>query len=165
MSHVTPAVFSPTDRHFMILALEKAVQAFNRGDFPVGSALVVDGVCVDLEANSNTSDWSWASHAEHKLILKHAPLLRRAVQVHRARIELFTTFEPCLMCLGAAVFNRIRRIVYALPDPTAGAACFDVSRLGEWYYHRWPLMQAGLLRYESEQLIQRFQPVHPRTDD
>lgn len=149
----------------MSLALEKAAHALNCGDFPIGAALVIDGVCVDSESNSNTSDWTWTSHAEHKLILRHSARLRRVVQTERARVELFSTFEPCLMCLGTAVFSRIRRIVYAVPDQSAGAASLDPSRLGEWYCRRWPLMQAGLLRQESEALIRRYKPIYPRTDD
>ena len=149
----------------MRLALEKAAQALNCGNFPIGAALVVDGVCIDSEANSNLSDWTWTSHAEHKLMLRHSVRLRRAVQTERARIELFSTFEPCLMCLSTAVFSRIRRIVYAVPDQNAGATSLDPSRLGEWYCRRWPVMQAGLLREESEALIRKFKPIHPRTDD
>jgi tRNA(adenine34) deaminase len=128
----------------MAAALEQAFQASQRGDFPVGAALVVNGVCIDSEANTNTSDWRWSSHAEHKLITKHSSHLTRIVQADRAVVELFTTFEPCLMCVGAAIFNRIRRIVYALPDPTAGVASLDARQMGEWYAQRWPEMQAGL---------------------
>ncbi len=165
MTLPVPAVFSSADRQLMRVALGQAVQALNRGDFPVGAVLVIDGVCVDSESNSNISDWSWTSHAEHKLILRHSARLRKAVQAERARVELFSTFEPCLMCLGSAVFSRVRRIVYSVPDQNAGAACLDPRRLGEWYCHRWPLIQAGLLREESEELICRYKPVHPRTDD
>lgn len=161
----TAVCFSSEDHELMRIALEKAVQALNDGDFPVGAALAIDGVCVDSECNSNTSDWTWTSHAEHKLILRHSDHLRRDVQSEGARVELFTTFEPCLMCLGIAVFSRIRRVVYAVPDQNAGVASLDPSWLRDWYAPRWPVIQEGLLREKSEALIRLYKPIHPRTDD
>jgi tRNA(Arg) A34 adenosine deaminase TadA len=131
---------------FMESPLWKTAPATRSAD----PALVVEGLCVDSESNSNTSDWRWTSHAEHRLIMRHSAKLRRAVQVEQARVELFSTFEPCLMCLGTAVFSRIRRIVYAATDQNAGATCLDPRQLGEWYSRRWPLIQGGLLREQSE---------------
>src|SRR5690606_8461278 len=43
---------------------------------------------------------------------------------------LYVTLEPCAMCAGALVHARIARLVYATPDPKAGAcgSVFDIAR-------------------------------------
>ncbi len=165
MTQPIQSVFESLDHQFMGIALEKAIEALKSGDFPVGAALVVDGVCIDAESNSNVSDASWTSHAEQKLILRHSAQLKRSVRAGGARVELFSTMEPCLMCLGASVFSRVRRIVYAASDQIAGAARLDPKPLGDWYSVHWPLLQGGLLREECEMLFRNYRLLHPRPND
>lgn len=165
MRRLGPNSFSERDLEFMTLSLQRARQALERGDPPIGAALIIDGTCLDSDSNSNTSSRSWMCHAEHRLITRHASMLRRVAEVRKGTIELFTTLEPCLMCLGAAVFSRVSRIVFASPDPVAGAALLDPKGLGEWYVQRWPHIQGGLLQKESEELFQIYRPVYPFPDE
>lgn len=148
----------------MGVAIERAIEAYRCGNFPVGAALVVNGMCIGSEANSNTSDWRWSSHAEHKLICKHSAYLTRVIQAEGAAVQLYTTYEPCMMCFGSAIFNRIGRIVYALSDPTAGITGLAPAVLGEWYAQRWPVVEVGLLRSESAALIQQYKRTYPKAN-
>ncbi len=106
------------DEHFMGLALAEADRAALAGDVPVG-AVVVDGEG-DLLAegrNRRELDGDPTAHAE-------VDALRRAAKrLGHWRIEgtLYVTLEPCLMCAGALINARVRRVVYGALDPKAGA--------------------------------------------
>ena len=64
------------------------------------------------------------------MIGKYASQIKEASK-RGDKIELFTTLEPCLMCFGTIVHNRINRIVYACPDPLAGPTSIEPPT--KWY--------------------------------
>jgi tRNA(adenine34) deaminase len=69
---------------------------------------------------------------------------------------LYVTLEPCAMCAGAIVLARIPRVVYATPDPKAGAAGSVLDVLGEPRLNHRPQVEAGLLATESAALLESF---------
>ena len=140
------------DERFMKIALRDAEEGARRGDFPVGAALVINGKLIGSANNSNYTNEAWNNHAESSLI----NLFAHAIQIHKKRegeIELYTTLEPCLMCLGACVLNRVDRIVYACPDPNAGAARLDPKNLAGWYQRHWPIIESGIFSEEAHKIL------------
>jgi tRNA(adenine34) deaminase len=108
-----------TDTDFMHLAIEQARFAETDGEVPVG-AIVVDAHGEVIARGSNqvlrTNDPT--AHAEI-VALRAAGI---ALQNYRQLgCTLYTTLEPCAMCAGAILHARIARLVYATPDPKAGA--------------------------------------------
>ncbi|PYN50261.1 MAG: tRNA-specific adenosine deaminase [Candidatus Rokuibacteriota bacterium] len=97
-----------TDADYMDQALHEAEDALARGDWPVGSVLVRDGVVLATGQNrQNTeSDVTW--HAEFEA-------LRRATREHGAAMlagaTVYSTMEPCPMCAGAMKLAGIARLV------------------------------------------------------
>ncbi|MBC8074830.1 MAG: nucleoside deaminase [Chloroflexales bacterium] len=145
------------DLHNMALVLDEARAALAAGDYPVGAALVVDGALWGSARNALFSDGRTTAHAEHTLIAAHSARLRAAALGQASRtICLYTTLEPCLMCLGIAVLHKVTRIVYACPDPHGGATRLDYTRIGSVYPRLWPAIVAGPLRRESCDLIIQF---------
>ena len=55
--------------------------------------------------------------------------------------------------MGTSVLNRIGKIIYACPDPNGGAASLDSKALPEWYAKKWPIIENGIFREESYQLL------------
>lgn len=155
--------FSDKDKEFMQIALKEAKKSFERGDYPVGAVLVIDGVVVGKEGNSMGSKGDWVSHAENNLIKKCSPIIKEKYlpwigknKKAHVQIELFTTLEPCLMCLGSSILHRISRIVFASPDPHGGATKINPIILPEWYNQKWPKIQGGLLKDEALDLLIKF---------
>lgn len=134
-------------------ALLAASEAAARGEIPVGALVVRDGEILSSASNERESLNDPTAHAE---ILA----LRRAAEALGSwRLNdctLYATLEPCPMCAGAAHAARISRLVYAAPDPKAGAAgtLYDIPndpRLN----HTFPVI-SGVLASESSELLRSF---------
>jgi len=140
------------DGAFMAEALALAETAAALGEVPVGAVLVVDGQVVARGHNERESAADPTAHAE---VLA---LRRGAAALHRWRIggTLYVTLEPCAMCAGALVLARVDRLVYAAPDPKAGAVrslfrLADDPRLN----HRL-IIEEGLERERASEILKSF---------
>ncbi len=144
---------NPADFAWMRLALEEAQQALAHEDVPIG-ALVVRGDDVIARAhNRREVDGDPTAHAELLAI-------RRAAHViGHWRLEgctLYCTLEPCTMCAGAMVLGRLPRLVYAAPDPKAGAAGSVLNVLSHPQLNHRVDVLGGVLAEESAALIRSF---------
>ena len=105
---------------FMELALEEAKKAGQIGEVPIGAILVAENGAVLSAAHNQTIKMvDPTAHAEI-LALRQA-----AIKVNNYRLlntSLFVTVEPCLMCMGALVHARVKRIIYGAADLKWGAA-------------------------------------------
>lgn len=135
---------------YMRLALSEARKAYDIGQVPIGAVLVIDNKVVGSGSNANNKFKDFFHHAENRLIEENARAIKRAKK-NSLEVELYSTLEPCLMCFGAAVLNRIGRIVYGCPDPVAGAT--KVKPPTKWYRGKWPVIRRNVLRRECYDLF------------
>lgn len=141
----------------MSLALQEAETALGLGDFAVGAALTVEGELWGTARNSLFSDNRTTAHAEHNLICRYSSRLRTLKKNQgSSTITLYTTLEPCLMCLGITVLHRVNRVVVACPDPSGGTMHLDYKQLGKLYKKWWPTFDMGLGKERSCELILAF---------
>ena len=112
---------------FMIAALSEAKAALEAGNLPIGAAIVHDGQVVALGQNAISVPADDTRHAELVAIESIAPFLAE----HKRECILYTTLEPCMMCLGAIINVGIDSIVIARPDPDIGA--LELLPHGEYY--------------------------------
>ncbi len=143
--------------YFMSEALKLARTAFDLGEFPVGAILTIDDVIIASDYNKNASQDLRSAHAETSIIVANSADLKKA-QKEKKRISLYTTLEPCLMCLGTAVLHRIPRIVYACPDPHGGAAFLKPDNLNNsgFYQRKWPEFVRDICLRESYELLVKY---------
>ncbi|MBI3589161.1 MAG: nucleoside deaminase [Candidatus Liptonbacteria bacterium] len=145
------------DRELMGLALGQAKKAERWGNYPVGAVLTFNGKVAGKNFNSIKQDSKWAAHAEAMLVIRNSKKIKSALKKNaRAEIVLYTTLEPCLMCLGIAFLHRIKRIVYGCPDPRGGATRLSKSSLTEFYRDYWPEIKGGVLKKESYEMLIKF---------
>src|SRR4051812_1766469 len=103
----------------MAAALAAARTALDAGELPIGAALTIGG---DVVARAHTRERAERRYLVHAELLALIELDRQQPSFQdRRRATLFTTVEPCVMCLGAAMSAFVGTIVYALPSPTDGA--------------------------------------------
>ncbi|MDX2152623.1 MAG: tRNA adenosine(34) deaminase TadA [Bryobacteraceae bacterium] len=101
------------DERWMRAALAQAVQAEAAGEVPVGAVLVREDDVIAAAHNTPVAAQDPTAHAEI-LVLRHA-----ATSCGNYRLEdctLYVTLEPCVMCAGALVAARIRRLVFGARD-------------------------------------------------
>ncbi|MCB8943605.1 MAG: nucleoside deaminase [Ardenticatenaceae bacterium] len=139
----------------MQIALAQAEEALNQGDFPVGAVLMIEGQLAAQERNHIFSQQRSAAHAETTLLVEHSAVVRAAYKAGK-EVVLYSTLEPCLMCLGMTLVHHIPKIVVACPDPMGGATRLDPQTLGGWYVNSWPHIEMGLYREASWALLMQF---------
>jgi tRNA(adenine34) deaminase len=148
--------YTKKDIEYMQIAIDHAKYGLKKGDYPVSAVLVINGKYIDKERNKINKQKNWTSHAELNLIKKHSQLIKEHGKNDNHSIEIYTTLEPCLMCLGAAILNRVTKIIYSCPDPHGGAADIDISSLKEWYIKKFPKVVGGLFKEESYNLLTEY---------
>jgi len=113
-----PGHQAEADQLVMAAALVAARTAGDAGDVPVGAVVVVDGEVVATAGNAREATADPTAHAEI-LVLRHAAATLGTWRLAGATV--YATLEPCPMCAGALVAARVARVVFATPDPKAGA--------------------------------------------
>jgi tRNA(adenine34) deaminase len=111
----------------MRAALREARRAGARGEIPVGALVVIDGRIVARAGNASVGPHDPTGHAEIRALRRAA---RRLGSYRLTEATVVVTLEPCLMCMGAMVHARVRRLVFGAVDPKAGAAV-SLYRAGE----------------------------------
>ncbi len=103
------AQITEQDKAFMREAIRLANESVNRGGGPFGAVIVKDGEVIAGNSNSVTIDNDPTAHAEVNTIREAC---RRLGTFDRSGCTIYTSCEPCPMCLGAIYWARISRIFY-----------------------------------------------------
>jgi tRNA(adenine34) deaminase len=142
-----------TDEQWMRYALNRALQAGERGEVPVGAVVVLDGELVAEGFNEPIETNDPTAHAEIVAIRRAAAELRN---YRLTGATLYVTIEPCQMCVGAMIHARIARLVYGAPEPKAGAV-ESAMRAHEHpaLNHRLEV-RGRVLEADCREVIQRF---------
>ena len=134
-------------------ALSLAEKAYTLGEVPIGAVVVwEDGSVAGEGFNARESEKNALLHAELVAIDKACKTLG-GWRLHKA--TLYVTVEPCVMCAGAIVNARIRRVVFGAKDPRFGAmgSLFNVAEIP---FNHTPEVTSGILEEECEALMKRF---------
>lgn len=138
---------------FMRMALEEAVNAFDRGEVPVGALVVRSGSIISKAHNLRETTKDPSAHAEI-LALRAATGISDSWRLLDA--TLYVTKEPCIMCSGALINARISRLVYGCKDSKAGGVDSLYHILGDERLNHQIEVVSGVLESESAALLQRF---------
>jgi tRNA(adenine34) deaminase len=106
------------DAFFMGLALAQAEAAGNRGEVPVGAVVSCAGEVVGAGYNRREQLQNPLAHAEIAAIEAAS---HRLGTWRLTECDLYVTLEPCIMCVGAILQARMRRLVFGCLDPKAGS--------------------------------------------
>jgi len=119
-------VHAVDDDGAMARALEEAAAAPAHGDVPIGAVVVVNGEIVARRHNERELTGDPTAHAEVLALRDAAASVGDGWRLVDATVVV--TVEPCPMCAGALLAARVRRVVFGVPDPKAGA-CGSVYNL------------------------------------
>lgn len=110
------------DARLLRQAVDLAVRSVASGGGPFGAVVTRDGVVIGTGQNRVRLDCDPTAHAE---VLAIRDACRRSGSFSLAGAELFSSCEPCPLCLSAALWARVDRIVFAADRHDAARAGFD----------------------------------------
>ena len=143
----------PTDLRLMRRALLAAESAAEKGEVPVGAVVARGDDVLAVAANEREATGDPTAHAELLAIRQAAAALG---SWRLPGCTLYSTLEPCPMCAGAAHAARLRRLVYAAPDPKAGYAGTLHNIPADDRLNHTIVVERGVLEAEAAELLRNF---------
>ena len=101
----------------MNIAIEEAKKSLFNEDIPVGALIIYNNKIISKAHNEKELLNDATKHAE---ILAIEGACKKLNTWHLDDCILITTMEPCLMCSGAIVQSRIKKIIYGVPNEKFG---------------------------------------------
>ena len=146
---------SEQDEGFMIKALEQAEIALNNDWIPVGAVFVKSGRII-THGTKNGMVHTLFDHAEHNGC--YQALWSRDGPKNLSGFTVYSTLEPCLMCLSMLMTVRVSRVVFGLKDPYGGGSFIlsDAKLLPARFRDEHPVIEGGILEKSSRALLRRF---------
>jgi tRNA(adenine34) deaminase len=141
------------DLDLMGVALAEAAAAAAAGDVPIGAVIARDGELLARAGNERERALDPTAHAEVLAIRRAAEALGGW---RLPGTTLYVTLEPCAMCAGAIVLARIPRVVFATPDPKAGACGSVLDVLADPRLNHQPRVESGLRAEEASEQLREF---------
>lgn len=139
------------DEYYMRIAADLAEEAMRRKEVPVG-ALVVrsDGFIAGRGSNRRQQDRNALAHAE---MIAIDEACRTLGGWRLTDCTLYVTLEPCLMCSGAILNSRIKRVVFGMSDNSSHGS---LTRLKSGGLLRRTEVTAGVMEQECKDLFDKF---------
>ncbi len=151
-----------SDQHHMRVAIDIARRGFLAGEAPIGACLVREGEIVVASHNSVIGDLDITAHAEIRVIREACRSLRK---LDLAGCTLFSTVEPCCMCLTASHYAHIDRIVFGASLADIDACTHDELLLSHQTIlagcDRKPVVHGDVLGDECRELLQEWADRQP----
>ncbi len=138
---------------FMLEALKEARSAGEQGNLPIGSVIVHNGTIIAKGRNQRHTNKNNLAHAEINAINQCIPYLN---EFSRECI-LYTTVEPCIMCLSTIVMANIRHVVFAVKDKY-----MNIDQMIEampYMKERLYTYEPDVLKEESISLLEKYSPA------
>ena len=136
----------------MGLALEQAKKAEINGEVPVGAVFIDDDQVITEAGNASIILNDPTAHAE-------IITLREAAEKkgnYRLGGTLFVTLEPCIMCMGALIHARVKKLIFGAYDPRSGAALSVYNFSDSPHLNHRIEVEGGILERESQLLLKDF---------
>ncbi len=140
---------------FMKKALEEAQAALAAGEFPVGCVMVHDNKILASGARKGTTG-NHPNEVDHAEMMALRRLMHLDAKIDLREVTVFSTLEPCLMCLGALMISGIGTLVFAYEDAMGGGTQCDPASMRPLYQANQLAIKSGILRKQSMKLLKTF---------
>lgn len=141
------------DEKFINEALKLAEHAMNQEEVPVGAVVVFEDRIIGKGWNQPITSNDPSAHAEIMALRAAAKTLSN---YRLLNTTLYVTLEPCLMCAGAILHSRIKRLVFGAYDSKTGAAGSVFNVLADTRNNHSVEVQGGVLEGQSVEMLQAF---------
>lgn len=141
--------------YWMHKAIEEARLAMSAGELPIGAVLVCGGKELARAQTQVLRKNSILAHAEWSAVFEAG----NDVFTVEHPLTLYTTLEPCIMCIGAAIQAGIDEIIFAMPAGVNGDSRLVDSLMNAG--QKTPEIQGGILKNEVAELFRQFTRENP----
>ncbi len=138
---------------FMKKALSEAFKALKKDEVPIGCVIVKDGAVIARAHNLRETKKKATAHAE---ILAIEKACKKLGDWRLDGCELYVTLEPCIMCAGAILNARIKKVYFGAREPKGGAVESRFQLLDKGALNWTTDFEGGVLDEDCALLITEF---------
>ena len=138
---------------YMLEALTEAELSKLEDEVPIGCVIVKNDQIIARAHNQREVTNNPLGHAETLAIMKASKILNDWQLVD---CDLYVTIEPCIMCGGAIIQSRIRKVIYGAPDLKGGAFGGSINILDAQNINHRPEIVKGILEEECTKIIKDY---------
>jgi tRNA(adenine34) deaminase len=138
--------------YYMKEALKEAKKAYEKEEIPVGAVIVKGNKIIARAHNLRETKNCSTSHAEI-LAIEKANKKLNAWRLENC--EMYITLEPCMMCMGAIINSRIKKIYIGTLDPKTGSYK-SVINIKKYKFNHDVEVEEGILKDECEYILKDF---------
>ncbi len=139
------------ENKFMEEALKLAQKANKKGEVPIGAVIVRNGKIISKGFNKREKTQNAIMHAEIVAIEKAC---KKLGSWRLDDCEIYVTLEPCLMCLGAIINSRIKKLVFGASDNKSCTKEFLLSKNNSLNHNL--EIESGILEEDCAKLLKEF---------
>lgn len=146
-----------------IFWMKKALELAKEGmeaykELPIATILVAGDAEIGRGVTSNVREKALIAHGELLVLLE----AKRKTLFCERPLVLYTTLEPCIMCLGAAIESGVDKIVYGMPAIPDGGTCYAPKMVG--IKEKIPEIVGGVLENEEYILMKKFMKIYDESN-
>ena len=138
---------------YMKVALKEAEKARVIDEVPIGCVIVLNNKIIAKAHNIRESKQNPVGHAEILAIQKASKKLN---SWRLENCEMYVTIEPCIMCAGAIIQSRIKKVYYGAPDIKGGAFGSSIDVLEAKNINHRPEIYPGIMEEECSDLVKNY---------
>lgn len=138
---------------YMEIALRQASKAYDLNEIPVGAVIVKDDQIISKAYNVKEKNNDPCGHAEIRAIKKACKKLN---SWRLDDCEMYVTLEPCLMCAGAIIHSRIKKIYIGTLDNKTGAIISKAKVFNEYIVNHKVDYEYGIMQKECSNILKDF---------
>lgn len=154
-AHLPVAIFPSVAKmqHFMSIALTEAQKAAQQDEVPVGAVVVCQDKVIAQAHNTSEKDGIAFHHAELNALTIAAKVCGKS---RLCDCDIYITLEPCLMCAGAILHARIRRLIFAAYEPKTGVAGSLANIFADKKFNHHTAVLSGVCEKEAQNMLKAF---------
>ena len=141
------------EEKYMHFALKEAQKAAKIDEVPVGCVIVLNDKIIAKAHNKKEINNDPCGHAEILAIKKASKKLNNW---RLENCEMYVTIEPCIMCSGAIIQSRIKKVFYGAKDIKGGGLGSSINVLNAKNINHIPEIYEGLLKEECSKIISDY---------
>ena len=138
---------------FMKIAIKEAKKAYRKAEVPIEAIIVKDGIVIAKAHNLRESSKQACAHAE---ILAIEKACKKLDAWRLEGCDMYVTLEPCVMCAGAIINARIRKLYIGAMDEKGGAVGSKINILKDIKLNHCVEVIDGICKEECSQVLKDF---------